>query len=300
MRPLVALDWGSSSLRGALLDRQGKVLQERACAQGILNVKLGTFAEVFRDFCGDWMQGEDALCLISGMAGSRQGWLEAPYCPCPAGFLELAQALAWLPSVPNLRGRIGMVPGMSCERLGLPDVMRGEEVQIMGAVHLLGLRDATLILPGTHSKWVQWRSARVEHFSTFMTGEFYGLLRRHSILARTLPAEDGPLQWQAFDEGVERALSDASLLHTAFSTRTLALFERLTADALPSYLSGLVIGEELRAQATIALELPLVLIGSAPLTSRYQRALAQRSIQAQVLGPEAGWQGLWSIAGQLG
>lgn len=295
MNSLVVLDWGTSSLRAALLDANGQVLQERASAQGILNVKAGGFPEVFMATCGDWMQ-EDRICLISGMAGSRQGWLEAPYCPCPGGLEELVRSMVWLASSQALPWRIGLVPGMSCERDGVPDVMRGEEVQIMGAAQLLGLREATMILPGTHSKWVRFGADRIEHFSTFMTGEFYALLRQHSILSRGLPAEDGALDLPGFDEGVERALSGASLLQTAFSTRTLALFERRPIASLPSYLSGLVIGEELRAQPDFSADRPCIVIGSGPLTARYQRALGQKGISAQTLGAQAGWQGLWSIA----
>ncbi len=300
MNHLVALDWGTSSLRGALLDGEGQVQQQRESAQGILNVKPGGFSAVFESFCGDWMGADDALCLISGMAGSRQGWIEAPYCPCPAGFSELARQLKWLPWPDSAHKRVAIVPGMSCERNGIPDVMRGEETQVLGAVGLLGLRNATLLLPGTHSKWVQLREGRIEHFATFMTGEFYALLRRHSILARTLPANDGELLPAAFDQGLAQALSGLSLLQTAFSARTLALFERLETDALPSYLSGLVIGEELRAQPEIDPEQPLVLIGSEALTARYQRALVQRSLTPTVLGAQATWQGLWAIARQLG
>ena len=145
------VDWGTSSLRGALLNAQGQVLQERAFAQGILTVPAGGFAAVFTERFGDWMAEPHRRCLISGMAGSRQGWQEAPYCPCPAGFAELGQHLLWLEP-----GRIALVPGLSCmadDALQTPDVMRGEEVQIFGALQLAKRDSATLVLPGTHSKW---------------------------------------------------------------------------------------------------------------------------------------------------
>jgi hypothetical protein len=130
------------------------------------------------------MQEPGALCLISGMAGSRQGWQEAPYCPCPAGFAELGQHLLWLQP-----GRIALVPGLSCtsvDALNTPDVMRGEEVQIFGALQLAGRDSATLVLPGTHSKWVQVQGGRVSQFQTFMTGEVFALMSQHSILGKTL------------------------------------------------------------------------------------------------------------------
>jgi len=197
MDRLIAIDWGTSSLRGARLDAQGAALDERASLQGILNVPPGGFEAVFQATFGDWMDSPDTLCLISGMAGSRQGWREASYCPCPSGASDIAAALCWV--VP---GRVAIVPGLSCERDGAPDVMRGEETQIFGALDMLGLADALFVLPGTHSKWAEVRGGRVERFSTAMTGEVYALLRHHSILARTLPPEDGALHDAAFAAGV--------------------------------------------------------------------------------------------------
>ena len=111
-------------------------------------------------------------------------------------------------------GRIAIVPGLRCDNDGTPDVMRGEEVQIFGALQRLGLTDGLLVLPGTHSKWVRVRSGVVEGFATFMTGEFYALLRQHSILARSLPASDDDIDGEAFDEGVTKALrGPADLAH---------------------------------------------------------------------------------------
>lgn len=298
-RTLLAVDWGTSSLRGAWLDRQGQPVEERSFDRGILTVPPGEFPIVFQDCFGDWMQAENALCLMSGMVGSKQGWLEAPYCTCPAGFEEVAAQLTWVEP-----GRIAIVPGLECEHDGLPDVkrlqripdvMRGEETQVFGALQLLGRQDALLVLPGTHSKWVRVQAGRIQSFATFMTGEFFALLRQHSILSRTLPASDGDFDSAAFDQGVTLALLGDSLLHTAFSTRTLSLFERLPAAALPSYLSGLVIGEELRTQ-TLQPNTHVVIIGSEALTRRYQNALALRDMPAQRIGSKATWAGLWAIA----
>jgi 2-dehydro-3-deoxygalactonokinase len=298
-RTLVALDWGTSSLRGARLDATGQVLEERSFARGILTVAPGEFPGVFESCFGDWMKAPDALCLMSGMVGSKQGWLEAPYCDCPAGFEEVASKLAWVDP-----GRVAIVPGLVCEQEGIPDVkrlnripdvMRGEETQIFGALKLLARQDALLVLPGTHSKWVRVQAGRILSFATFMTGEFFALLRQHSILSRTLPAIDGDFDSEAFEQGVTLALRSASLLHSAFSTRTLSLFDRLPAAALPSYLSGLVIGEELRAQ-TLKSGDEVIIIGSEALTQRYQNALALRSVAAQRIGSQATWAGLWAIA----
>ncbi|HKB55763.1 MAG TPA: 2-dehydro-3-deoxygalactonokinase, partial [Ramlibacter sp.] len=187
MTSLIAVDWGTSSLRAARIGSDGAVLDARSLPRGILAVPPGGFPAAFGEICGDWMREPQAVALICGMAGSRQGWVEAPYCPCPANFADIASRLTWIEP-----GRIAMVPGLMCEHEGVPDVMRGEETQVFGALDLLALEDALLVLPGTHSKWVEVVDARVQAFATFMSGEFYALLRHHSILSRLMPAEDGP------------------------------------------------------------------------------------------------------------
>ena len=289
MKRLLAVDWGTSSLRGALIDADGGVLEDRHCARGILTVAAGGFPDVFESSFGDWMT-PGTLCLIAGMAGSRQGWREAPYCACPAGFADIATHLEWVEP-----GRIAIVPGLSIEKRGVPDVMRGEETQVFGALLMLDLADARLVLPGTHSKWVDVRARRIHQFSTWMTGEFYALLRKHSILARTLPAEDPAHDAGAFDQGVEHALHSHGLLHTAFSVRTLSLFDRMPSDALTSYLSGLVIGEELKAQALKRGD-AVVVMGTEQLTARYEQALAHLGVSARRVGDSATWRGLRAIA----
>ena len=293
MKHLLAVDWGTSSLRGARLDAQGKVLDERSSARGIQSVAPGGFSAVFDEHFGAWMQASDTLCVISGMAGSQQGWVHAPYCACPASFDDVARQVQWVEP-----RRIAIAPGLRCDNDGTPDVMRGEEVQVFGALQLLGLKDGLLVLPGTHSKWVRVRAGVVENFATFMTGEFYALLRQYSILARSMPATDGESDDVAFDEGVAKALRGPGLLHSAFSVRTLALFERMSIASRASYLSGLVIGEELRCQS-LDLDAPIVVIGNESLTQRYARALALRSVGVQRVGPEATWRGLWALAQTL-
>jgi 2-dehydro-3-deoxygalactonokinase len=288
---LVGVDWGTSSLRAARIAADGSVLEERSAQRGILTVAAGDFPQVLQETCGDWL-ADGTLCLVSGMAGSRQGWREAPYCACPAGFAEVAAKLAWISP-----GRIAIVPGLSCEARGVPDVMRGEEVQVFGAMALLQLHEGSFVLPGTHSKWVRVQDGRIVAFATFMTGEVYALLRQHSILVRTLPPGDPPLDAAAFTRGVLHAQEAAGLLHAAFSARTLALFERMPQPSLASYLSGLVIGEELRARNR--LPPAVVLVGHPVLTARYTLALRALGCEARSLGAEATWRGLWALAQTL-
>jgi 2-dehydro-3-deoxygalactonokinase len=287
---LIAVDWGTSSLRGALLDEDGRVQEERSSDRGILTVPGGGFKVLFDATFGDWMAARDAHCLIAGMAGSRQGWAEADYCAGPAGPTELAARLRWV-----VDGRVAIVPGLSVDAGDIPDVMRGEETQVFGALQLLGLDRGVFVLPGTHSKWVRVEAGRIVGFSTLMTGEFYALLRRHSILAKSLPERDDGFDAPAFDRGVADAQRSASLMQTAFGVRTLSLFDRMPAHLLSSYLSGLVIGEELRAQPLSQVD-SVVVIGADALTVRYARALAAQGVAAQCLGAAATWRGLHALS----
>lgn len=300
---LLALDWGTSSLRGARIDEQGQVLEERAFQRGILSVPAGGFPQVFDECFGDWVRAGARNCLISGMAGSKQGWVEAPYCPCPAGFADVAAQLRWIQD-PALTMPTAIVPGLCydhpCDLPGLatlPDVMRGEEVQILGAMHLDGWRDGLCILPGTHSKWARVRDGRVTDFQTFMTGEFYALLSQQSLLARTVDVQ-APFDANAFTLGLARARQGRNLLHNAFGARTLSLFARMDAGPLTSYLSGLVIGEELGAN-DIQGASRITLIGSQSLTQRYALAFDTHGITAHVRGAEATWAGLHALSHHL-
>jgi 2-dehydro-3-deoxygalactonokinase len=291
---LLAVDWGTTALRGALLAADGTVLAEHAAPRGLLSIEPGGWAAVFEAEFGAWRAAHPALpCLLAGMVGSRQGWAEAPYCACPAGLDDLAGQLLWLPA-----SRLAIVPGMCAEQAGLPDVMRGEETQVFGALQALGLSDATLVLPGTHSKWVRAQGGRITGLATHMTGEVYALLRQHSILSRTLPADDTAWLPDAFDRGVEQAQRPGGLLHHLFGVRALALFERHSPAEGASYLSGLLIGEELRAAAPAAAS-QVVLVGSPALTLRYRQALASRGVLVQTIGTEATWHGLAALARRL-
>jgi len=299
-RPLVAIDWGTSSLRGARLDAAGQALEHRSFARGILSVAPGGFADVLTECFGDWLQAPDALGLLSGMVGSRQGWQEAAYCPCPAGLDELAQHLLWLQP-----GRLAIVPGLSVQQHdGLPfaqhDVMRGEEVQIFGALSLAGVQDATVVLPGTHSKWAQVAQGRITGFRSFMTGEVFALLSQHSLLSRTLVA-DAPWHEAVFVQAVLLAQRTPSVLSSIFSTRTLALFDTVPAAQHASHLSGLLIGEELRAMhlATPHDQAPLLQVGNAALCRRYALALQALGLTATSFGDEATWAGHRALANHL-
>ena len=297
---LLAVDWGTTALRAALLADDGSVLAERSSARGLLSIAPGGWQAAFDEEFGPWLAEHPGLPgLMVGMVGSRQGWAEAPYCACPASLADLATQLHWLQP-----GRLAIVPGLSLGAdpagAAMPDVMRGEETQAWGALQALGLDQApgvTLVLPGTHSKWVTVQAGRITGFTTHMTGECFALFRQHSILARTLPADDSAWLPEAFEEGVALAQSAGGLLHHLFAVRTLSLFNRMDGPALACLLSGLVIGEELRAQG-LRTGQAVVAVGSPALTARYQRALGSLGVTVQMVGAEATWRGLSALAAQ--
>ena len=232
------------------------------------------------------------------MIGSRQGWLEAPYVPCPATPAQIAARLVSLQASDG--ARIHIVPGLSCRNArGIPDVMRGEETQLLGVIEAGG--DALWVLPGTHSKWARSAGGRIDAFATYMTGELYALLCNHSILGRLMPA--GPhADLKAFARGVSCGLSaDAELPRKLFSTRTLGLFGEVPAQGLADYLSGLLLGAEIRdALAQWPSSAELGLIGEPELCARYRRALEIAGVKVRAAFADAAPQGLWRIAVHAG
>jgi 2-dehydro-3-deoxygalactonokinase len=290
---MIAVDWGTSSFRAYRLDAGGTVLDTRSSPRGILTVSDGGFAAVLREEIGPWLEAE-RLMLLSGMIGSRQGWLEAPYIACPAGGAEIRAAL--LPLDFDWAGKAWLAPGLSCRSNGVPDVMRGEEVQILGALGALDGGSGLVCLPGTHSKWARVEAGRILGFETHMTGESFAVLRQHSILGRLMPpaGEEQDPDDRAFAAGLERARTGGGLLHHLFGARSLGLMGDLPAAGLPAYLSGLLIGHELAATAAIAG--PVHLIGSEALTERYSKALALSGRLPKPMAPDRAAAGLRFLA----
>ena len=299
-KPFVAVDWGTSSFRAALIAPNGDVLDELSTPRGILGFKPDEFVPYLVTTCAGFIAAGGEMFLLSGMIGSKNGLLEVPYCPCPATASNIANALGWVDT--GIAGlNIAIVPGV---RHGFDDVMRGEETQVFGSAAVLNVQDAVMVLPGTHSKWVQLKDGAIVKFNTFMTGEFYALLSQHSILVKSLPDPDKPaaLDPSAFLQGIERAMkssaSGQSLLGNAFSTRVKSLFNELQPAQAASYLSGLVIGDELAAMR-LAAGSKVIVIGSPALCERYNLAFTHLGVQTRAIGNQAAWAGLHSIYGQI-
>lgn len=291
---MIAVDWGTSSLRAYRLDAAGSIRGRREAAAGIMTLAAGGFAAVLEAQLGDWL--DDTPIVMSGMIGSRQGWREVEYAECPASAAEIArgmQPIEW-----GAGRRAWIAPGLSCrDEAGVPDVMRGEETQIIGALADLPLGEATLCLPGTHSKWVTLRSGRIAGFATAMTGEVFAVLRRHSILGRLMKDGADAHDTSAFAAGLRRAAEAGGLLHHVFGARTRGLFGEIAEGALPSYLSGLLIGHEIAALAPPAGMVHL--IGAAGLVGLYREALAACGRDSRVLDSDCGARGLFLLAQHL-
>ena len=290
---LIALDWGISSLRASLLDDDGRVLRTRAESWGITQGSTSTFAALFHAMTAEW-HCAGVPALASGMIGSVNGWVNAPYCTAPAGPDDLAAALTVVPDT-----LLSIVPGVATHG-DRPDVMRGEETQIVGALALRPhLRShSLLVLPGTHSKWAQVTDGRITGFTTYMTGELFAVLRDHSILGRAIVAatSNEASAAEAFARGVLAAQAEpAGLAALLFSTRALVITNRLPASASLDYLSGLLIGDELRCGLMRAGR-PAALVGDEALCARYVVALRLLGIPDVPVIVGAADAGLWSIA----
>lgn len=294
---LIGLDWGTSSLRAYLMAAGGIVIESRSEPWGIQNISDGNYAGALADITAGWPEG--LPMIASGMIGSRGGWREVPYISCSA---DLASLAAGLLPVETPSGTVHLVPGV-LQQGSLPDVMRGEETQILGALadHPELAKLSLAVLPGTHSKWVRLRKGLIDSFTTHMTGELFSSIRDHTILGS--PARDVVQQSseEIFIRGIDTArLAGAEGLSARlFSARSLYLTGQLPAEHTLEYLSGLLIGEEIRsALATCdpASFPPITLIGNSALSARYQLALEQFSLPRSLIIDDSAHIGLWLIA----
>ena len=282
----ITADWGTTNRRAYLLDAGGSCVAEFEDDKGIMSVPKGGFGEAVAEI--RTRLGDHPL-LLAGMVGSNRGWVEAPYVPCPAGLQDLATALVW----PE-QGRTAIVPGVSFVDPDEADVMRGEEVQLLGAF-AAGIvpADSLVCHPGTHNKWARLRGGRIERFRTVMTGEIFNLLRENSILSDLLsgPAEPG----RAFEHGVRRGLADECLPAELFKIRARVLLGEARAEDAASFGSGLLIGTDVRAGLREGDDDEVVVMGRPELTQLYAEALRIAGRKAREVDGEQAF-----LAGALG
>jgi len=285
-RPIgILVDWGTTNFRAWLVVAEGAVVDRRDSALGIMQVPAGGFPAALDGQIGDWRSAHPGLpVLMCGMVGSRQGWAEAPYLSCPASAKGLADGLLEIPGAAG----IWIVPGVSYRAPdGRHDVIRGEEVQIFGALGdpaaRAGRGRQVFCLPGTHSKWASVQDGRIDWFATSMTGEVYSVMVEHSILGRLMEESDQD-DAVSFRKGLALADQPGGLLNHLFAVRAEGLFGAVPNAGLRSYLSGIVIGHEVRAMCRIAKpEGPVTLIGRPDLTRLYGSAIGFAGASTRVV-----------------
>ena len=281
----VAVDWGTSSFRLWLVDRAGDVLGERRSHEGMMAAgKLG-FATVLQSHLEAVGAAPTLPVVVCGMAGARQGWVEAGYVDTPA---KLASIPEHAVPVPGQGRDIRILPGIAQRDPEAPDVMRGEETQLLGVLGLDAADDAVVCMPGTHSKWVRTRGATVERFATFMTGELFDVVSRQTILSHAVTGADDAEDIDAFRSAVmaafERPAFAANLL---FQVRSGQLLYGGKPAAAREKISGTLIGLELAAG--LAGDTPrtgITLIVSGRLQMLYQLAFDTVSVPVRSIGAE--------------
>jgi 2-dehydro-3-deoxygalactonokinase len=286
----LAVDWGTTNRRVYAVDGAGRLESVEADGRGILSMEPGGFAE---DVAEMRARHGGRPVLLAGMVGSNRGWIEAPYVPCPAGAADLAAAICWAEP-----GEVGIVPGVCLDEGPRTDVMRGEEVQVLGAVASgLAPPDSLICHPGTHAKWIAMEDGRIASFQTMMTGEIFSLLRRHSILFDQLQEPVGADA--SFHEGAAAGLAGAELLSSLFAIRARRALGRAHGHGA-SFASGLLIGSDVRLGLRLHGSGPIALIGRSDLCTLYGVALADAGHEAaQADGADAFLAGIHMLTEML-
>ena len=257
----IAVDWGTTNRRAYLIDASGKCVEEFEDAKGALSVPKGEFpaaAAEIRTRLGDLPM------LLAGMAGSNRGWIDAPYLPCPADIDDLVKNLVWAGE------REAIIPGLSYVGDGRADVMRGEEVQLLGAIATGEVPAEALVChPGTHNKWVVIEGGQIVSFRTVMTGELFNLLKQHSIIGDLLQGEVAVNE--AFQRGAAHGIENEDLQSELFAIRARWLLGKAEPEACASYASGLLIGSDVKIGLTDHKD--VMVMGRPALTRLYAAAI---------------------------
>ena len=277
---LIAVDWGTTRFRAFLVAADGTVLAKTVADDGILNVAPGGFPAVLAKHCGAWLANNpDIQVVMAGMVGSRNGWIEAPYRQCPATVSDLAASMISVSY--DERRIVWIVPGLSTrDSSGTPDVLRGEETLAIGT----GLTSGLVVLPGTHSKWVRMDHGRISGFSTFMTGELYATFLSHTILGRL---REEPDDQAGFAKGLEAAGGTGGLSHQAFSARTRVLMGDMSGRAVAAYISGLLIGTEIREGLAMAPDAgEIIVVAEGAIAESYELAFRAKDQRVTFMAPD--------------
>jgi 2-dehydro-3-deoxygalactonokinase len=288
----IAGDWGTTNLRLYLCQYKSSqplnILATQA-GPGVSQVS-NNFEQIFFDLAGDWLEEYGPMpVILSGMVGSNIGWQTAPYIDCPASAEQI------------VRGRtafqardieFSIISGLkTLNPLGTPDLMRGEELQLLGWIRTATGPEADMaqlvVLPGTHNKWALVKGGKIETFVTALTGELYALLQNHSVLIGN--AESADFSADIFLQGVKVAttLESGQLLQALFATRSRQVTGELSELYASSYLSGLLIGSDVVGSLGLMEKRmdgisSVDLIGESALSHCYQLALESVGVKAEL------------------
>lgn len=280
---IAAVDWGTTRFRVWLLDAEGRVLDERRSDEGLLTAQHKGFAAVLDRQLADMGAAKDLPAIVCGMAGARQGWVEAPYVEVPS---SLADILGAAVPVPGIGRDVRIVPGLAQRSPGAPDVMRGEETQLAGVAGVIGSGAHLVCMPGTHSKWVVAEGGAVAGFGTWPTGEMFSVLSQHSILRHSIGDKPAPVAPDSavFRDWCRQALSDGDIGARLFGIRAAGLLSGLGQADASAALSGLLIGAEVASAVRRfgRRDAPVVLVASGPLGLLYEEALRLDGIAVKI------------------
>lgn len=282
---VAAVDWGTSSLRVWLLDIGGAVIAERRSGEGMQVARDTGFATVLERLLSELAAPADLPVIVCGMAGARQGWVEAPYADVPC---SIDQTFGRAILVPGIARQVRIVPGLAQRLKDNPDVLRGEETQIAGAVGALGGGRRVVCLPGTHSKWAEVSDGTVVRFTSWMTGELFNVFSHHSILMHSIGDEAGEIDpsGAAFIGGVRSGLVEPDRVTSlTFGIRAAGLLHAMPPADAAARLSGLLVGVEIAGARDRYLDgdTHVVLVATGGLQAIYETALAQADLTVKTI-----------------
>lgn len=287
---MIIVNWGSSNFRAHRINADYTTIAERSSARGASKVQAGQFHEALVEEVGDWIQDGERRVLMSGMIGSQYGWKETPYVSLPAGLDEICGGVVAFNSGEL---NVSIVPGLVGKDMSnTAEVMRGEEAEIVGCHNLSEHRN--IGLPGTHTKWVEMDGEKLATFSTYMTGELFHAIRSATVLAKSISADGDD---SGFDRGVMRTREQGGLLHHLFGIRSMVLTGILREEAAGYYLSGLLIGHEIKDAVQKSMSVHLV--GDGRLCALYARAISLYGGSSTIEPEGAAMRGLVAIARRL-
>ncbi|MEO1969294.1 MAG: 2-dehydro-3-deoxygalactonokinase [Sphingomonadaceae bacterium] len=272
----IAIDWGTTNRRIYLMRADGRIARTARSDRGVLAMAGAAYVDEIAAIREEF--GELPI-IAAGMVGSSKGWRDVPYCDAPVDLGGLADAV-----VP-CGDRVYLVPGVAQRLPGHANVMRGEEVQALGACSAgFAPADSLFCQPGTHSKWISVTGCRIDDFTTAMTGELYALLSRQSVLSEMIVNE--PVAGQPFMDGLARSRADCDLVSAIFNVRSACLLGLMEREDSASYLSGLLIGADVAARKDIAGS-EVFLLASGPLAELYGLAIEAMGGRQQTIDSSA-------------